>query len=201
MPHLVECKDYQDAIKKGKEQCSFLESFDRDVQCPDLEHGYRVNSARLRFIVEDSIIKSFKKIDLHISALEYVDVSSKTKHKNDDAAQDVDPAQLHVISHHAVVNPESKSVIWQAAIFSKAIIKGEHQYCEFGPGNDGFYAILGCTNGKSTMRMLRDHKETLQYRTVERVILLPNVAVTVEEPETRTFAIVLYEPRSRPASS
>lgn len=98
--------------------------------------------------------------------------------------------------------PSQRAPFGKPASFSTALKRGDNQYCEFGPNDDGFYyAVLGCVNGKNSMHMLRDHKETLQYRTVERVILMPNERLTLQQTKNGTFVILLSEPRSRPTSS
>lgn len=77
--------------------------------------------------------------------------------------------------------------------------RGERRYCVYGPGNDGFFALLGSPNGASTMRMLHDHKESLGYRRVERVVLRPDDVENPQAPEIRSFAVILSQPRTPPS--
>lgn len=50
----------------------------------------------------------------------------------------------------------------------------------------GFYAILGSVNGANCLRLLRDHKADIGYRTVERVVVFGAAELTLKEPENRS---------------
>ena len=58
--------------------------------------------------------------------------------------------------------------------------------------DDGYYfAILGSPNGASSMRMLNDHKAAIGSRSVERVVVLGDQNISLEEPQSRSFLLLL----------
>ena len=69
----------------------------------------------------------------------------------------------------------------------------------------GFYALLGSVNGKTAMRMLLDHKSHIEYRTVEKIILVGDndddkePKLKLNEAEARSFIILLSEKRQPPS--
>ncbi|KAK2798739.1 hypothetical protein FQN50_008720 [Emmonsiellopsis sp. PD_5] len=110
--------------------------------------------------------------------------------------QQANPSNLRVIVRYVIVEECTQRVIWQA---HRASGSGPESYREYTEFDEGYYAILGSTNGASTMRMLIDHKRDIGYRTVDKVIVLPDAAFTSEEPKSQSFMIVLSGPRASPA--
>jgi hypothetical protein len=113
-------------------------------------------------------------------------------------AQRSRPSNLQAIVRFRVVNESTMSVIWHAARLSTCIREGLHDYREYTKWDQGYHAILGSVNGASTMRMLLDHKAQIGYRTVERVVVLGDNQLTLEEPEHRSFLLLLSSRRTPP---
>ena len=110
-------------------------------------------------------------------------------------------SNLKAVVRWNVVNDDTKAVIWSAAKLSTSTRENlEDHSREYTNSDDGYFAILGSINGASTMRMLIDHKADIKYRTVEKVFVLGNDALTMAEPENRTFVLLLSPPRSLPSS-
>lgn len=114
-------------------------------------------------------------------------------------AQRSRPSNLQAIVRFFVVNESTNSVIWYATRHSTCTREGPHHHVEYTKWDQGYPAILGSVNGASSMRMLLDHKALMGYRTVERVVVLGGETLTLEEPEARSF-ILLLSPRRIPPS-
>ena len=80
-------------------------------------------------------------------------------------------SNLRVIVRLVVVNEASKRVIEETLRHSECT-REEESNIEYTDIDEGFYALLGSTNGASSMRMLIDHKDALEVRTVERVVIV-----------------------------
>ena len=98
-----------------------------------------------------------------------------------------------------VVNETSKRVIEETLLYS-ACTSEEKTHFEYTDIDEGFYALLGSTNGGSTngassMRMLRDLKEALGFRTVERVVIVGERHPDDKEVQSRTLMILLSSKR------
>jgi hypothetical protein len=113
-------------------------------------------------------------------------------------AQRSRPSDLQVIVRFRVVNESTMSMIWHAARLSTCIREGLHHYREYTKWDQGYHAILGSVNGASAVRMLLDHKALMGYRTVERVVVLGDKKLTLEEPERRSFMLLLSPRRIPP---
>jgi hypothetical protein len=106
----------------------------------------------------------------------------------------------------AVINLSARRTIWYAARRSTSLVEDPSTgYAVYTKEDDGFYAILGSTNGASSMRLLIDHKAELGNRTVERIVVvggLPGtrngVALDLRDDFTRSrsFFLVLSERRT-----
>lgn len=107
-----------------------------------------------------------------------------------------DPGHLIAVAVFKVVNESSKRVIWHAARLSSRTKEDVDNYVEFTDKDDGYFATLGSVNGGTIVRMLADHQEEIGHRKVERVALLGNRGLTLEEPESRTFVVLLSPPRT-----
>ena len=70
-------------------------------------------------------------------------------------------------------------------------------YVEYSPLDSGFYAFLGTPNGASTVRMLLDHKDELQGRLIDKIVVLGDKDLTFAMSEPRSVIIFLH-PRSPP---
>ena len=72
-----------------------------------------------------------------------------------------------------------------------------HGRAVYNSQDEGLFALLGSPNGASSMRMLKDHKKEMGYRTVDRIIVqgyeTEEEALNIEK--RRTFFIVLTECR------
>lgn len=112
-------------------------------------------------------------------------------------AQRSRPSNLQAIVRFCVVNESTKSVIWHAARHSTCTREGPGHCVEYTKWDQGYHAILGSVNGASSMRMLLDHKALMGYRTVERVVVLGDRTLTLEEPKAQSF-ILLLSPRRIP---
>jgi hypothetical protein len=117
-----------------------------------------------------------------------------------------DPSSLRIIARTAVINLSARRAIWYAARRSTSLVKDPSTgYAVYTKEDDGFYAILGSTNGASSMRLLIDHKAELGNRTVERIVVvggLPGTrngaALDLRDDFTRSrsFFLVLSERRN-----
>ena len=119
--------------------------------------------------------------------------------------QGADVSGLRAFVRYFVTNKSTQRVIWEAFKHSSHTREGpERGRVEYTPQDQGFYALLGSVNGKSSMRMLLDHKGHIGYRTVEKVILVGDSddkeqKLKLDEPEPRTFIILLSEKRQPPS--
>ena len=78
--------------------------------------------------------------------------------------------------------------------------RDEELHRELTDTDPGFFAVLGSINGYSTMRMLRDHRQAVGFRTVERVLLLKTDDRKIpEEGKAPTFMMLLSSPRAMEA--
>ena len=103
---------------------------------------------------------------------------------------------LQTIGQYFVTNEETSQIIWESLQFSAATREGPTTgHVEYTPLDNGFYALLGSPNGKAMMRMLSDHKSHIGYKTVERIVLVGDDSLVLDEPETRTFLLVLSNQR------
>ena len=105
--------------------------------------------------------------------------------------QECSQSGLKAIVRFYVVNESTKTIIWKAMQSSTSTKEGPHFYREYTDLDDGYFAILGSPNGASTMRMLNDHKAAIGHRTVERVIVLGDENISIEEPQSRSFLLLL----------
>ena len=80
-------------------------------------------------------------------------------------------SNLRVIIRLVIVNEASKRVI-EETLQNSAYTRQDKNYIEYTDVDEGFFGLLGSTNGASSMRMLIDHKEALEYRTVKRVVVV-----------------------------
>ena len=106
-------------------------------------------------------------------------------------AQECSQSGLKAIVRFHVVNDMTKVIIWKAMQSSTSTKEGLNFYREYTEIDDGYYAILGSPNGASTMRILNDHTAAIDNRTVERVIVLADKTVSPEEPQSRSFLLIL----------
>ena len=106
-------------------------------------------------------------------------------------AQECSQSGLKAIVRFYVVNETTKAIMWKAMQSSTSTKEGPNFYREYTEIDDGHYTILGSPNGASTMRMLNDHKAAIGNRTVERVIVLGDKTVSLEEPQSRSFLLIL----------
>ncbi|KAF2185721.1 hypothetical protein K469DRAFT_664674 [Zopfia rhizophila CBS 207.26] len=91
-----------------------------------------------------------------------------------------------------IVNEATMNAVWVASGRSSASRVEENNYVEYTQLDNGFYAILGTPNGASTVRMLLDHKRVLGFRVVEKVVVLGDDTLKMNEPESRS--IVFFFP-------
>jgi len=78
-----------------------------------------------------------------------------------------------MIARTGVVNLSARRAIWYAARRSTSLVENPAtSYAVYTKEDDGFYAILGSTNGASSMRLLIDYKAELGNRTVERIVVV-----------------------------
>lgn len=115
------------------------------------------------------------------------------------------PSKLSLIVRYNVENSSTLTAIWHAERMSTYTREGERGYREYTQIDDGYYAILGSPNGANTMRMLIDHKAEHRYREVERIVVLSldssqsnSSNEASNTPTSRTFFMVLSEPRQKP---
>ena len=95
-----------------------------------------------------------------------------------------DPSSLRIIARTVVINLSARRAIWYAARRSTSLVEDPSTgYAIYTKEDDGFYAILGSTNGASSMRLLIDHKAELGDRTVERIIVVGGLPGTWNDVE------------------
>jgi len=110
-----------------------------------------------------------------------------------------------VFVRYFVINESTQRVIGEAFKHCSHTREGpERGRIEYTTQDQGFYALLRSVNGKSTMRMLLDHKSHIGYRTVEKVIVIGDSddkepKLKLEGPEARSFMILLSEKRQPPS--
>lgn len=86
--------------------------------------------------------------------------------------QGADVSGLRAFVGYFVINESTRRVICEAFKHSSHTREGpERGRIEYTPQDQGFYALLGSVNCKSSMRMLLDHKGHIGYRTGEKVIV------------------------------
>ncbi|KAK3167282.1 hypothetical protein OEA41_010409 [Lepraria neglecta] len=111
-------------------------------------------------------------------------------------------SKLRIIVRHSVENESTLNAIWHAARNSTCTQDEvpDLGYKVYTDVDDGFYAILGSTNGASMMRMLIDHKSQIGFRTVERVVVLRcvNIEQLTEREKHRTILVELSAKRNIP---
>ena len=106
-------------------------------------------------------------------------------------------SHLRAVAKHFVDNQSTQRVIWEASQHSSCTREGpERGHVEYTTQDQGFYALLGSVNGKSSMRLLLGHKSHIGYRTVERVVVVGGDTVLIDGPEVRTFVILLSDRRT-----
>ena len=71
------------------------------------------------------------------------------------------PAKLSFVFQHSIVNDETKSIILE--------LNGGEEITDFMPGEEGFYALLGCENGRRAGFLVKDHGNALHASTVSRI--------------------------------
>ncbi len=110
-----------------------------------------------------------------------------------------------VFVRYFVINESTQRVIGEAFKHCSHTREGpERGRIEYTTQDQGFYALPRSVNGKSTMRMLLDHKSHIGYRTVEKVIVIGDSddkepKLKLEGPEARSFMILLSEKRQPPS--
>lgn len=109
----------------------------------------------------------------------------------------VRPSRLKNIVMNFVLNENTQHVIFETARTSTSTLTGTNGYREFTDKDDGFRAHLGSVLGKLAMHMLLDHKAEIDYRTVDRVLLLArdDLVPSKERELARTFGILLSGPK------
>ena len=112
---------------------------------------------------------------------------------------------LRAFVKYFVINESTQKVIWEAFKHSSHTREEPKRgRIEYTPQDQSFYALLGSVNGKSSMRMLLDHKGHIGYRTVEKVIVVSDSddkqqKLKLDGPEARSFIILLSEKRQLPS--
>lgn len=122
-----------------------------------------------------------------------------------------DPSSLRIIARSAVINLSARRAIWYAARRSTSldqdVLTG---YAEYTKEDDGFYAILGSTNGASSIRLLIDHKTALANRTMDKIVVIGGLPGTRNRSpldlrddftRSRYFFLVLSERRTKEEDS
>lgn len=105
------------------------------------------------------------------------------------------PVPLKTVVRSSVINASSRTAIWHAARRSTCTNVGQRGYRVYTNTDDGFWAILGSTNGASTVRMLKDHKTEIGFRTIEKVVVFECLADgdVFEKLKARSFAVLLSD--------
>lgn len=77
-----------------------------------------------------------------------------------------------------------------------SILQGPYNEVEYTPKDDGFFDILGSSEGSSTVRMLLSHELHMRFRSVERLVVVgkPKFALV---PESRSLIILTTGQRPR----
>ena len=108
-------------------------------------------------------------------------------------------SKLRVFVRYFIINKASKAVIKDTWAYSD-FTRDEKFHRELTDTDPGFFAVLGSINGYSTMRMLRDHRQAVGFRTVERVLLLKTEDREIpEDDQAPTFMMLLSSPRAMEA--
>ncbi len=108
-------------------------------------------------------------------------------------------SKLRVVVRYFIINEASKAVIKDTWAYSD-FTRDEKFHRELTDTDPGFFAVLGSINGYSTMRMLRDHRQAVGFRTVERVLLLKTEDGEIPKDEQApTFMMLLSSPRAMEA--
>ena len=108
-------------------------------------------------------------------------------------------SKLRVVVRYFITNEASKAVIKDTWAYSDCT-RDEEFHRELTDTDPGFFAVLGSINGYSTMRMLRDHRQAVGFRTVERVLLLKTEDREIpKDDKAPTFMMLLSSPRAMEA--
>lgn len=108
-------------------------------------------------------------------------------------------SKLRVITRYFIIIEASKAVIKDTWAYSD-FTRDEKFHRELTDTDPGFFAVLGSINGYSTIRMLRDHRQAIGFRTVERVLLLKTQDGEIpKNGQAPTFIILLSSPRAMEA--
>ncbi|KAL8819999.1 MAG: hypothetical protein Q9191_007610, partial [Dirinaria sp. TL-2023a] len=115
----------------------------------------------------------------------------------------VGPSRLRCIVISHIMNEHTKDVIFQSIRSSTTTLEKSDGHKEFTETDDGFYALLGSQLGNLAVNMLLDHKESIGYKYVDRVVLFGKEGIIFgsEWGSARTLLMILSEPRSRKRAS
>ena len=110
----------------------------------------------------------------------------------------VGPSRLRCIVMSHIINEDTTDVIFQTIRSSSTTLEMEDGHKEYTETDDGFYAFLGSQLGNLAVNMIMDHKASIRYRYVDRIVLFGKEGLIPgsEWSSARTFLMVLSEPRS-----
>ena len=100
--------------------------------------------------------------------------------------------ELRTIWRYWIVNPETRTILGEAKSFGNPREECPW-FIEYRHGDSGFFALLGCPNGKGVVQMLTDHSHALGRKTIACIRVLKSIQMTA--PPTMYFVLAdcLYE--------
>ena len=98
---------------------------------------------------------------------------------------------IRAIVRCKIVNDESQAAIFAAHIMSTSIRKEDHGYVEYSNQDSGFFGILGTPNGGTIARMITDHKNDMEYRIIDKIVVLGQEGLKFGGSETINIVVML----------
>ena len=103
------------------------------------------------------------------------------------ALESLQPAtNLRTIWRFWIVNDETQRILGEAKSFGHPRDESPW-FTEYRPGDSGFFALLGCPNGKGIVRMLTDHADALGRKTIACIRVLKGTQTSA--PPTMYFVL------------
>ncbi len=94
------------------------------------------------------------------------------------ALESLQPAtELRTLWRFWIVNDETQDILGEAKSFGHPRYEPPW-FTEYRPGDSGFFALLGCPNGKDIVRMLADPSDALGRKTIACILVLKGTQIS-----------------------
>jgi len=94
-----------------------------------------------------------------------------------------------------IINKDAKEAIFSVWTILTLIREEANSYIEYSFLDPAFFAILGTPNRGSTISIIIDYKVDLRYRLIDKIVVLRNKDLKLDQVETYTIVIFLENER------